>query len=301
MPKEISVSKDNALIEAGYRLSITETQIILYGIALINPLQPEFPKIYRIEIDRFAEMFNREHGQIYKEVKESVLKRFWERDFSYIDKNGDIVLIRWLTKITYNDKKGYLEIRFSDEVQPYLHQLKGNFTSYYINNIAKFKSVYSIRFYEYSIMLLNKNNYEKKLKFSLPVSEIKQKLGLDDKYNRFSNLKSRILEPAKNEINQFSDIFFDYSVEKLGRTPYKINFKVSKKDSLNQGAVEYRSEKIQKKTLENAKKIVLKAGTGWDINLIEKQFNEYSKKKGYPKNIDAAFIGFVKKKILKKA
>lgn len=300
MPKEISVSKDNALIEAGYRLSITETQIILYGIGLINPLKPDFPKIYRIEIDRFAEMFNREHGQIYKEVKEAVLKRFWERDFSYVDKNGDIVLIRWLTKITYNDKTGYLEIKFSDEVQPYLHQLKGNFTSYYINHIAKFKSVYSIRFYEYSIMLLNKNN-SNKLKFSLLVSEIKQKLGLDDKYDRFSNLKSRILEPAKHEINQFSDIVFDYSIEKLGRTPYKIKFKVSKKDSLKEGSVENKPERIQTKTLENAKKIVIKAGTGWDINVIEKQFYEYSKANGSPKNIDAAFIGFVKKKILNKA
>lgn len=300
MPKELSVTKSNALIEAGYRLSLTEIQIILYGIGLVNPLKPDFPRTYRIEIDRFAEMFNREHGQIYQEVKEAVLKRFWERDFSYVDQNGKIVLLRWLTKVTHDDKTGYLEIKFSEEIQPYLHQLQKNFTSYYISQISKFKSIYSIRFYEHSIMLLEKN-HSNQWKFSLLVSEIKQKLGINDKYDRFSNLKSRILEPAKHEINQFSDIIFDYSVEKLGRTPYKIKFKVSKKCLYGECSVEYRSVKVQIKTLESAKEMVIKAGTGWDIYVIEKQFYEYSKTKGSPKNIDAAFIGFVKKKILNKA
>lgn len=245
-------------------------------------------------------MFNREHGQIYQEVKEAVLKRFWERDFSYVDQNGKIVLLRWLTKVTHDDKTGYLEIKFSEEIQPYLHQLQKNFTSYYISQISKFKSIYSIRFYEHSIMLLEKN-HSNQWKFSLLVSEIKQKLGINDKYDRFSNLKSRIFEPAKHEINQFSDIIFYYSVEKLGRTPYKIKFKVSKKCLYGECSVEYRSVKVQIKTLESAKEMVIKAGTGWDIYVIEKQFYEYSKTKGSPKNIDAAFIGFVKKKILNKA
>jgi plasmid replication initiation protein len=110
---KLSVTKDNALIEAGYRLSLTEMQIILYGISLINPLQKEFPRSFKINIDRFAKLFNREHGQVYHEVKDAVLRRFWERDFSYVDKNSEIVTLRWLTKVVHKDSVGLIEITFS--------------------------------------------------------------------------------------------------------------------------------------------------------------------------------------------
>lgn len=301
MEKDVlSVTKSNALIDAGYRLSLTEIQIILYGIGLINPLQKDFPLSYRIDIDRFAEMFNREHGQIYKEVKEAVLKRFWERDFSYTDEKGKIVTLRWLTKIVHEDKTGYLEIKFSSEIQPYLHQLQQNFTTYYIDQISKFKSIYSIRFYEYAIMFLNKQKIDQG-KFCLLLSEIKQRFDIGDKYDRFSNFKSRVLEPPKKEINKFSDINFDFKVIKLGRTPHQIEFNVSRKKQKEAPDIKYLTTKVSTNLLEKAKEIAIAAGTGWDIYVIEEQFYAYIKKAGLPKNLEGAFIGFVKKKVMKKA
>lgn len=301
MGKEImSVTKSNALIDAGYRLSLTEIQIILYGIGLINPLQKDFPLSYRIDIDRFAEMFNREHGQIYKEVKDAVLKRFWERDFSYTDEKGKIVTLRWLTKIVHEDKTGYLEIKFSSEIQPYLHQLQKNFTTYYIDQISKFRSIYSIRFYEYAIMFLNKEKIDQG-KFCLLLSEIKQSFDIIKKYDRFCDFKSRVLEPPKKEINKFSDINFDFKVIKLGRTPHQIEFDVSRKRQKEAPDIKYLTTKVSTNLLEKAKEIVIAAGTGWDIYVIEEQFYAYIKKAGLPKNLEGAFIGFVKKKVMKKA
>lgn len=303
MSNWLSVTKSNALIESGYRLSLTEMQIVLYGISLINPLQKDFPRLYKIDMARFAQQFDRKHCQIYTEIKEAVVKRFWERDFSYVDEKGKIVTVRWLSQITHEDKTGYLEIKFSEEIQPYLQNLQGNFTSFYIEQIAKFKSIYSIRFYEYAIMTLNKDKSigaKEKGKFSLLISEIKAWLGLEDKYNRFTNFKTRVLEVSKKEINEFSDLNFNYKVLKLGRYPHQIEFSVSKKNQ----DVHLDSEKVKPKistsVFEKANEIALTAKTGWDIYAIEQQFYEYIKKVGEPKNIDAAFIGFVKKKVAKK-
>ena len=97
--ERFSITKSNALIEASYRLTRTELQIILYGISLINPTQKDFPLTYRVETRRFAEMFNRNHGEIYNDIKDAVRKRFWERDFSYTNEQGKIVTCRWLTRI----------------------------------------------------------------------------------------------------------------------------------------------------------------------------------------------------------
>lgn len=49
-------------------------------------------------------------------------------------------------------------------------------------------------------------------------------------------------------------------------------------------------------TLDKAYSIVDRAGTGWDFNVIVQEFAEFITKKGTPKNINAAFMGFVKKK-----
>ncbi len=46
--------------------------------------------------------------------------------------------------------------------------------------------------------------------------------------------------------------------------------------------------------------MVSDAGTGWDIYAIEKEFFEYSKSKGQPDNLQAAFLGFVRRKVKNK-
>lgn len=300
MKNKIRVSKDNALISASYRLSLTEMQIILYGIGLSNPVQPTFPLNYRIDISRFSKMFNRNHSEIYKEIKEAVVKRFWERDFSYVNEKGKTIVLRWLTKMVYEDKTGYIEIKFSEDIQPYLCDLQGTFTAYYIDQIVRFKSIYSVRLYENALMVLNKKETNKE-KFCILVSDIKKQLDLNDKYDRFCDFKYRVLEKAKKEINQFSDLIFDYKIIKLGRSPYQIEFTVSKKQDIVNIENPLNKNKISTMAFERAKKIVIESRTGWDMNTIEEQFYTYMKKAGLPKNIDLAFIGFVKKKVMKKA
>lgn len=288
-----SVTKSNALIEASYRLSLTEMQLILYGISLINPLAKNFPLKYSIDISQFAKLFDRDHKDIYGEIKKAVLSKFWERDFSYEDEKGNIITNRWLTQVTHHDKNGFIQIKFSEEVQPYLHQLSKNFTKYYIENIVNFKSIYSIRFYELSIMELKNKD---KCKFYLEIKSIREKLELKDRYKRFFDFKKRVLETAKKEINKHSDINFNYKIIKVGRVSNEIEFTISKKQK-NKIVYQNRSKKINTSTFEEAKKIVLKAGTGWDLYVIEQQFYEYTTKKGLPENLEKAFLGFVKNKV----
>jgi len=298
---EKSITKSNALIEAGYRLSLTEVQIVLYGISLINPTQKEVPLEYRIDIGRFADLFNRKHGEIYNDIKDAIRKRFWERDFSYTNEQGKIVTCRWLTRITYQDKTGFIEIKFSEDVQPYLRQLQKNFTTYYIDQIAKFKSVYSVRFYEFAIMRLKKNKINK-IKFKLNIQELKTRLELTDKYKRFSHFKERVLEKAKNEINKHSDIKLSYEVIKQGRTPHEIKFTVSYREKQKEEQLPLLATQeinLSPDIIEKAKNIISQAKNKLDIYDIAEQFKSYAQKNGTPNNINGAFLGFVKKKVVK--
>jgi len=298
-----SVTKSNAMIEAGYRLTLTEMQIILYGISLINPMQKDFPLIYQINTSKFAQMFNKQHKQIYGEIKDAIKKRFWERDFSYSDSNGDIVTLRWLTQIKHNDKTGLIEIEFSQKIQPYLHQLQKRFTCYYIEQVTKMKSIYSVRFYEFAIMELKKSTLDKH-SFTLPIDEIRLRLELTGKYSRFANFKTRVLEKAKKEINKHSDVKFNYEIIKQGRAPHEIKFTVSyrskkqeRKEEEQLPLLEANNIHLSPSIIEKGKAIALQSGTGWDIYVIIEQFKTYAKQKGFPDDVEKAFLGFVKKKV----
>jgi hypothetical protein len=61
------------------------------------------------------------------------------------------------------------------------------------------------------------------------------------------------------------------------------------------------ADKVSAKALETAKELVLVSGTGWDIYTLEQEFYDYAAKKGAPKYLDKAFVGFVRRKIGKKA
>lgn len=312
MGSSFSVTKHNDLITSAYRLSLTEMQIILYGISLVNPVDGKFPSSYEIDIKQFGKMFNRDHGDIYMEVKDAIMKRFWEREFTFHDKyetdrKGDLVRarVKWVTTVKYSDKLGFLKIYFNPQIEEYLHNLKSNFTSYYIQQVSRFKSFYSVRIYEIAAMNLNRSKVNKSF-FSMLIEDLRDIFDLTKKYSRFCDFKKWVLDAAVKEINALSDLNIKYTVLRFGRTPNEIKFSVTrphpseeeKRLNAEDEASKYH-KRVSPRVIEKGKTMSILANTGWDIYVIEDQFYSFIKSKGAPDNLDGAFIGFVKKKIIK--
>ena len=310
MAQSFSITKHNDLITSAYRLTLTEMQIILYGISLINPVDGKFPRTYEINIKNFSTMFNRNSKNAYRDVKDAIMKRFWDREFTFHDKYetnrvGEVVRarVKWVTTVKYSDKAGFIKVFFNPEIEEYLHNLKSSFTTYYIDQVSKFKRFYSVRFYEIAIMHINKSKVNKS-NFKMLIEDLRDILELTNKYPRFVSLKNKVLEPSIREINNLSDLTLSYEVIKMGRTPYAIKFTVTRPKSLQQTLESEtkneegcRPQRVSLGALEKAKILAILARTGWDIYVIEQQFYDFIKKKGEPDSVDGAFIGFVKKKV----
>ena len=309
MSKVFSVTKHNDLITSAYRLTLTEMQIILYGVSLINPVDGKFPRTYEINIKKFGNMFNRSHKDIYSEVKEAIMKRFWDREFTFKDKYetnrvGAVVRarVKWVTTVKYSDKAGFIKIYFNPEIEEYLHNLKNNFTTYYIDQVSKFRRFYSVRFYELIIMYLNRSK-SSSTAFVIDIRDIRDIFDISDKYPSFSKLRKYVIDPSFAEINNLSDLNVSYKTIKHGRSPVQLKISATgSKHALEKKAIHETAsieKRVSSRAIENAKKIVFMANTGWDIYSIEQQFYDYIKSKGEPNNLDGAFIGFVKKKVVK--
>lgn len=300
----MKITKSNAIINSSYRLSLNEMRIVLYGLSYIDPTADEFPLFHQIHIRELAEFYNigeKDRGSFYDDIKHALITKFWERDFSYFDEEkGKTVKRRWLIGVEYGGKDGGLAYHYNPLIRKELQKLARRFTSYFLTNVADMKSTYSMRIYEVAVMYLNASG-KKKAVFNKKIEDLKHHLDISEKYKKFSDMKKRVLEHARKEINKHSDITVNYEVIKLGRSPHTIKFTVTRKNrrkvqevSLDNSSSQ--TQRLSTKTLEKAKDILLKARTGWDLYVIEQQFYDFIKKKGEPDNIDGSFIGFVKKK-----
>ena len=120
-----------------------------------------------------------------------------------------ITLVHLVSYAKYWLGKGYADIRISEEIAPYLFNLKERFTTYKLSNAMKLSSFYAVRIYE----LLKKHEKLKQRTFT--IDELKRKLGIKKgQYSRTNNFKARVLDIAAREINKKTDIKINFELKK---------------------------------------------------------------------------------------
>lgn len=227
--KEI-VTKSNELIHSCYSFSLLEQQLLLFIVSTVDPFTENMDFDYKIYVKDFLKKFPKKNKNIYADIENAVMNKFWERDLMYWSYNKqDYGKFRWFSHVYYSKTEGYFLIEFSRAVKPMLYQLKSNFTSYYIDNINSFKSIFSIRVYEICVCNINREN---KANFVCIVTlkDLREWLELEDKYERDRDFKRRVLQKAKEEINAHSDLIIDFEEIKKGRKVDSIKFIVQRKE-----------------------------------------------------------------------
>ena len=145
--------------------------------------------------------------------------------------NGSETTVGWLDRVTADPGSGKIRIRIDDNLAPYLFELQTRYLSYGLMNILCMKSQFSIRLYEmfraylglHSSGCKNRSKAKKRknpvsYEWVIDINDLKRRLMVDNvkSYQRDNSVfKRKVLEPAKAEINDFSDILFDSPVSKF--------------------------------------------------------------------------------------
>lgn len=139
---------------------------------------------------------------------------------------------RIFTSMKFSPREGGLNFRFSEEVKDEIHKLliKGGFTLIQGKTLFSLSSMYSIRLIE---MLLRFQNLEvnKRRGFILlkkDVDDLKFDLNISNlaSYKNIAHLKQKILEPAKEDINDNTAYQLDYKDIKKGRKIIAFEFRL---------------------------------------------------------------------------
>jgi len=218
---QLTVVKHNAIIDAGYRLSIYESRILLTCISQINSMgEIGLNDSFTVTAQDLKGLVGLDDKNTYKQL-EKAADRLLHR-LIVVNLPSDVILkTHWVSSVKYIKKSGKVELKFAQDIIPYISQLRREFTKYRLNNILMFKSNYSIRIYE---LLVKWGGNEK----TITVEWLKDKFQLADKYTRIGNLKAKVLDIAVQEINQHSDMRVQYSQIKQGRnvTGFKFQYRL---------------------------------------------------------------------------
>ncbi len=235
---EKKVNKSNELIQRSrFNLSLQEQKIILYLISQITPYDQDF-KLYEFSIQDFCKVcgMDPDGGKNYRDIKAAIKTIADQSVWIQIDEDQE-TLLRWIQKPYINKNSGIIRIRLDEDMKPFLLNLKKNFTSYELIFTLRFRSKYSHRLYELikSIHYHDLENYTR----TFALDELKRIMGAET-YSTYQTFKTRALNMAVNEINQYSDKNISYEPIKRGKSVVGIRLNISSKDTME--ALQIRAE-----------------------------------------------------------
>ena len=219
-PKTKKIYKSKKLNQANFGLyGLNDYQCFLYLISKIgkvdemgNYKQPDhLEREHTITAKEFAEQFNLDVGSVYKILKR-VAKRLTE---TCITLERPELFETWYIALCnmakYNYKNGSLSVRFSEEILPYLAQVRSRFVLYNLKDVANFGSLYTTRLYELI------QEYKDTGIIMQSIAQLRNVFAVGKKYKYYKDFKVKTFNHAVNEINsQYKKLGLKYLEIKAG-------------------------------------------------------------------------------------
>jgi plasmid replication initiation protein len=262
------IVQHNYLIEARYNLSLQEKRL-MYWLASKSKADDENFKEHELPIKEFAKLVDVKGDHLYKELKLIThklmdkiitIQSLTDRSFSKV---------HMLSGAKYDDKSGIIKLSFHPYLKPYMLQLQDRFTKINLGDILGLRSVHAIRIYEIL------KQYEFIGTREAALNELRECCGIETgQYKKFNDFKKDVLERAKREINEKTDIFISYEEVKIARKVTSIRFSIKKNP-------EYKKTVFEKSQQEKAAIIQkeLRSGLALVEKLMEYGFTRQTAKK----------------------
>lgn len=214
------VVQHNYLIEANYDLTLQEKRIIVWLASQVKPDDVDF-KDHVIKISEFCKIAGLKSKNMHKEIEKTTLSLIERSLQIYSPLENKLLQVTWLNSAEYLYNDGSVKLCFSPKLKPYLLELKNCFTRLSLENMMLFRSVYAIRLYE----LLKQ--YQKLGVREIRIDDLRKNLGIQhDEYRLYGHFKKKVIEIAKREINEKSDVQVDFLEIKGGRKVDSIQFSI---------------------------------------------------------------------------
>ena len=161
---------------------------------------------------------------VYKSIR-TLKTRSYE-----FDNDEEWLILGIINKARHIKTKGTWEITVDREMVAQFVELAKNYTEYSLTVAMSLRSEYSQRLYEYCSQFRSSGG------FRMKVQDMKEKMRLVKKYDRYAGFKKYVLDVALKELKELykqgqCDLYFEYSEEKNGRSVETLRFKIISRET----------------------------------------------------------------------
>lgn len=200
------VVKSNKMVNGKYNLKTIDHKMMLTLCSLISSKDDEFCEI-TLTVKEMADLFNIKGNDKYELYR--ILNKECKRllgatiEYNISMENGKK---EWIGKtifstMHYNEGQGSVKMKFNEDMKEFLLDVKETYTKFKLGYVINFQNRYSFRLYE----LLK--SFEKVGERTLLIEELRTYMNLDEhQFERYTQLKNRVILKCIDEINKYSDI-----------------------------------------------------------------------------------------------
>ena len=219
---KLEVKKADVIVKARYKLSPLAIKFISTIIANLKR-SDDMNEEYVLKVKDFQELTGQKTKRIYELIDEA-LNDLLNNPLTIPldDEENSILKANWVSGAIYN--AGEVRFMIYPKLRPYLLEAQKKFLKYRLENILSLRSSYSIRLYEILKDWFELNTrYGNEAEKIVSVNELREMLEIPKSYI-YGMVKKRILNKAKSELAEHTDITFDFEEIKTGRKVTHLKF-----------------------------------------------------------------------------
>lgn len=215
-PSEKKIKQHNTITSGRYDFSSCQLDVLFMLLASLDE-SDEVGKEYYIRVKDIELITGRKWNyQQLKEGNEGMMSRVFE-----IEMPQGLRQIVLFTTVQYLDGTGSFYMKINEDARPYFFDLKNNFTLLELKSVLGCSSKHAKRLYSLACQWRGTGGH------TYNIGELKEMLGLKDpkgkapeQYKQIGEFKKSVLDVAKKQINEHTDIVFDYELLKVRGRSY---------------------------------------------------------------------------------
>jgi len=220
---DLEVKKSEAIVKARYKLSPLAIKFITTIIANLKR-SDDVNEEYVLKVKDFKELTGQKTKRIYELVDEALndlLKN--PLTIPLGDEKKSVLKANWVSGAIYN--AGEVRFMIYPKLRPFLLEVKEKYLKYKLENILSLRSSYVIRLYEILKDWFEMySRYGNKAEKIVNLDEFREVLEIPKSYQYSSHVKKLILNKAKQQLEEHTDILFDFEEIKTGRKVTHLKF-----------------------------------------------------------------------------
>lgn len=224
------VVEHNDLVNGHQSLSLQAAKVIRTCIMQIRPDDKELHP-YVISLNQLAGILNASKPSLVRDMdricEELTTHPVTVKEYDEKTKKVKCIRIPWVSLCAYSSGSG-LAIKLNDELRPLLVQLSRNYVQFVLADVLTMKSVYAVRIYEMLLSRIQDRILPRDgVEIEIPVADLRRATNTEDKFERISNFKEKVIERAEAEILRTTSYKVTHRDGKTGKRVTSLFFNVT--------------------------------------------------------------------------